>query len=183
MKTSDSWPLSTVALLGGISILPSTSIFSVTFDATAEKCKISSSASNNAMKSYVYIDTQIRISISGRWRQQISLKQWYPSTRWHHIPATIKSHDMNQTVTFFTVCVLQFSLNYLLLLLVLLVLSTCNYIRHHRINQRQTFHQALFCSVLKDDKLTSWDFKKDFLKNLNILPDNKELLILYINTI
>jgi hypothetical protein len=36
MKTSDSWPLNTVALLGGISILPSTSIFSVTFDVTAE---------------------------------------------------------------------------------------------------------------------------------------------------
>jgi len=85
--------------------------------------------------------------------------------RWNHITATIKSHDTNKTFTFFTVCVLQFSLNYLLLLLVLLVLSTCNYIRHHRINQRQAFHQTLFCSVLKDDNLEC-DFKQYIYKEL-----------------
>jgi len=168
MKTSDSWPLSTVALLGGISILPSTSIFSVTFEATAEKLKISSSAYNNAMKSFVYIYRYTnkyqhcrKVVTVGFTETMVPINQ----NRWNHITATIKSHDTNQTFTFFTVCVLQFSLNYLLLLLVLLVLSTCNNIRHHCINQRQTFHQALFCSILKDDNL-EWDFKQDIYKEL-----------------
>ena len=90
------------------------------------------------MKSFVYIDTQISTSVSAKVVAVVFTETMVPidQNRWNHITLTIKSHDTNQTFTFFTVCVLQFSLNYLLFLLVLLVLPTCNYIRHHCINQR-----------------------------------------------